>query len=325
VSCVGGVKTPCLAGTFSPAGSYTCSPCGPNTFSGPRAGFCESTNNCPAGHYCANGIKNTCPAGYFCVGAISVDPRIDTSTTNPYKCPSGKYCPAGTSTAIDCRQGYYCPTPDVELQVGPNEVCVKRQRVLAGRSYVASDLKVCATGEIAVSTCPTGFTKGITVACISMGSAPSTVAPGSAPPQPTNWQAQGPAQPASSQTQPASSQTQPASSKAQQPVIPEYDNGKIYKVNDFVQKNGIVYKMIDGIGAAGYPPPRPTNWQAQGPAQPASSQTQQPVIPEYDNGKVYKLNDVVKKDGIVYRMIDGIGAAGYPPPRPTNWRAEPAS
>jgi hypothetical protein len=120
-------------------------------------------------------------------------------------------------------------------------------------------------------------------------------------------------QPASSQTQPASSQTQPDSSQRQQPDVPEYDNGKIYKVNDFVKKDGIVYKMIDGIGAPGYPPPRPNNWRQQ-----------YVNVPDYDNGKVYKLNDVVKKDGIVYRMIDGIGAAGYPPPRPNNWRAEHA-
>lgn len=40
---------------------------------------------------------------------------------------------------------------------------------------------------------------------------------------------------------------------------------------------------------------------------------------QYDNGKVYRVGDVVTKDGIIYIMNDGIGAAGYPPPRPTNW------
>jgi hypothetical protein len=44
------------------------------------------------------------------------------------------------------------------------------------------------------------------------------------------------------------------------------------------------------------------------------------MAPLYDNNKVYKLGDMVTKDGKTYRMIDGIGAAGYPPPRPTNWR-----
>jgi hypothetical protein len=45
-----------------------------------------------------------------------------------------------------------------------------------------------------------------------------------------------------------------------------------------------------------------------------------PTATPYDNGKVYKVGDVVTKDGQSYVMIDGIGAAGYPPPRPTNWK-----
>jgi thiol-disulfide isomerase/thioredoxin len=40
----------------------------------------------------------------------------------------------------------------------------------------------------------------------------------------------------------------------------------------------------------------------------------------YNDSKVYQLGDVVTKDGITYKMIDGIGAPGYPPPRPTNWQ-----
>ena len=92
----------------------------------------------------------------------------------------------------------------------------------------------------------------------------------------------------------------------------QYDNGKVYKVGDVVTKDGIIYIMNDGIGAAGYPPPRPTNWRplpSAGLCSPAP----------YDNGRVYKVGDVVTNGGIKYVMIDGIGAAGYPPPRPTNW------
>jgi hypothetical protein len=94
---------------------------------------------------------------------------------------------------------------------------------------------------------------------------------------------------------------------------PEYDNGKVYQLGDMVTKDGVVYKMIDGIGAPGYPPPRPTNWQPQ------NNVVSNVSAPEYDNGKVYQLGDMVTKDGVVYKMTDGIGAAGYPPPRPTNW------
>jgi hypothetical protein len=92
----------------------------------------------------------------------------------------------------------------------------------------------------------------------------------------------------------------------------QYDNGKVYKVGDVVTKDGIIYIMNDGIGAAGYPPPRPTNWR------PLPSAGLCSPLP-YDNGKVYKVGDVVTNGGIKYVMIDGIGAAGYPPPRPTNW------
>jgi hypothetical protein len=94
--------------------------------------------------------------------------------------------------------------------------------------------------------------------------------------------------------------------------VPEYNDNTIYKVGDMVKKDGVVYKMIDGIGDKGYPPPRPTNWQPQAQG-----------VPEYDNGKVYQLGNNVKKDGVVYTMIDGIGQAGYPPPRPTNWGVVP--
>jgi hypothetical protein len=92
----------------------------------------------------------------------------------------------------------------------------------------------------------------------------------------------------------------------------QYDNGKIYKIGDVVTKDGIIYIMNDGIGAAGYPPPRPTNWRPLPSADLCGSAP-------YDNGRVYKVGDVVTNGGIKYVMIDGIGAAGYPPPRPTNW------
>jgi hypothetical protein len=44
-----------------------------------------------------------------------------------------------------------------------------------------------------------------------------------------------------------------------------------------------------------------------------------PNLP-YDNNKIYRLGDIVTKDRQTYKMIDEIGAAGYPPPRPTNWQ-----
>jgi hypothetical protein len=91
-----------------------------------------------------------------------------------------------------------------------------------------------------------------------------------------------------------------------------YDNGKVYTVGDVIIHDGVIYIMKDGIGAAGYAPPRPTNW-----APLPSANLCSPV--EYNNGTVYKVGDVVSNDKVIYVMIDGIGAAGYAPPRPTNW------
>ena len=39
----------------------------------------------------------------------------------------------------------------------------------------------------------------------------------------------------------------------------------------------------------------------------------------YDNGRTYMVGDIISKDGKVYKMISGIGAAGYPPPLDHHW------
>ena len=131
-------------------------------------------------------------------------------------------------------------------------------------------------------------------------------AAGYAPPRPTNWT---PVSLDSIKTL--------CVAAAPAPVVPgksvvAYDNSKVYKLGDIVIHDEIIYIMKDGIGAAGYAPPRPNNWA---PLPPVNLCT--PV--EYDNGKVYKVGDLVSKDAVIYVMIDGIGAAGYSPPRPTNW------
>jgi hypothetical protein len=185
----------------------------------------------------------------------------------------------------------------------------------------------------------------------------------------------------------------PNSSVPSTSSAPPYDNNRIYQIGDLVSKDGQTYKMIDGIGVAGYPPPRPTNWQPVDftasvpdlikytPINPPPPIVSPPIIvppstsvinnscksgdnlvnglcttpcetgwvdngitctmskpkttytpvvsvpvvsstssvPPYDDNKIYNIGDVVTKDGQTYKMIDGIGAPGYPPPRPTNW------
>jgi hypothetical protein len=97
-----------------------------------------------------------------------------------------------------------------------------------------------------------------------------------------------------------------------------YSDSTVYSVGDVVTKDGVMYAMVDGVGAPGYPPPRPTNWRAITSPPKFSGQT-------YDSSVVYNVGDIVTgTDGVMYAMIDGIGAPGYPPPRPTNWRSIPS-
>jgi hypothetical protein len=313
-STAGGTCTACPAHHSSTAGSSTCTPCAANerSASGNSCTTCpagqalrasdRTCENCPANHFStAGGTCTPCTAGQTSTAGSSVCtacPAGQTSTAGgPCGCPAGRYL-SGT-TCTPCPAGTYSPT----FGATSSSTCIPVNSGYYTNLPGATSQKICNAGYY----CPPASLQ---------------TQPASSQTQPASSQTQ----PASSQTQPDSSQRQPASSQRQQPDVPEYDNGKIYKVNDMVKKDGIVYKMIDGIGAPGYPPPRPTNWQAQGPAQPATSQAQpassqaQLVIPEYDNRKIYKVNDFVKKGGIVYKMIDGIGAPGYPPPRPTNWQ-----
>ena len=85
--------------------------------------------------------------------------------------------------------------------------------------------------------------------------------------------------------------------------INAYDNGKVYSVGSIVKLNGSVYKMVEGIGAAGYSPERPGDkaWSK---------------INKYDNSVVYTVGNVVDVNGAIYKMVEGIGASGYSPERP---------
>ena len=96
--------------------------------------------------------------------------------------------------------------------------------------------------------------------------------------------------------------------------VPPYDNGKVYAVDDSVMYiDNNIYTMIDSIGSAGYPPPRPTNWKLIG----------KKVVVPYNNRKVYTIGDrVMYNDNNIYMMFEALGDAGYPPPRPSNWKLD---
>lgn len=72
------------------------------------------------------------------------------------------------------------------------------------------------------------------------------------------------------------------------------------------------------------PPPQQVIAPPAPPTPPKPSNTISNLPPAqvslYKNDQIYNLGDIVMKDGQNYVMVDGIGQAGYAPPRPTNWR-----
>ena len=58
---------------------------------------------CDPGKYSIKGTAcSACPPQYYCPNSGTINP-LD------FECPSGSYCPGGTSTPIPCNAGYYCP------------------------------------------------------------------------------------------------------------------------------------------------------------------------------------------------------------------------
>jgi hypothetical protein len=72
----------------------------------PQGSYCpdgaSSPILCPPGHYCdqpgLGAISGPCPGGYYCEGYGNFDPHGK-------ECPLGDYCPAGSSTPIQCPKG----------------------------------------------------------------------------------------------------------------------------------------------------------------------------------------------------------------------------
>ncbi|KAE9138231.1 hypothetical protein PF007_g1495 [Phytophthora fragariae] len=100
----------CPAGTFGnvTAGEsidHACAPC-------PEGYYCEmgatplTRQKCPAGFFCPEGTKrasqNPCPAGTF-------NPEVGQKSSDVCQvCPTGTYCPTGSSEPQTCPLGYYC-------------------------------------------------------------------------------------------------------------------------------------------------------------------------------------------------------------------------
>lgn len=71
--------------------------------------------SCPAGYYCEGtgltAYTGECDAGYFCAGGDeSATPGAATASIDGGEsglCPTGRYCPAGTTYPIPCPTGTY--------------------------------------------------------------------------------------------------------------------------------------------------------------------------------------------------------------------------
>jgi hypothetical protein len=111
----GGLCTNCGPGKFSATGASSCSLCATGTFSSAAAaGSCAtcgsgtyndtsgstSCTGVQGGFYSLNGVKNVCPSGKYC----------PTGSTSPIDCPIGSYCPYGSASPITCPPGYYTNT-----------------------------------------------------------------------------------------------------------------------------------------------------------------------------------------------------------------------
>ena len=150
----------CPAGSYCPPGTSLPLKCASGSYCPDGSAF--GTGKCPLGKYCPDsGYPMECLAGKHC--------PIGTET--PLDCTLGNYCPAGSGNNTTlCPQGNYCPDPSEKKAVGANEVCVKKESIMSrgsGQRWGINDLKLCSTGEIAVSLCPDGYYKsgGICTAC----------------------------------------------------------------------------------------------------------------------------------------------------------------
>ncbi len=82
-----------------------------------------------------------CPAGVVCTSGASSD-------AGNYKCPSGSYCPAGTSKPIPCPPGKYCQSTGLPA---PQGNCAEKYYCLKGAKTPTP------IDNIQGNICPRGF------------------------------------------------------------------------------------------------------------------------------------------------------------------------
>ena len=117
-SCAANVFEPtaCPDGTYCPAGSSAPLYCPLGTKTSlvtsntSRAVLEDACVVCPPGTYGADDSRlvcATCPAGYVCLGGTEAMNPTSRTHDKGYECPTGHYCPEGSSVEIPCPVGTY--------------------------------------------------------------------------------------------------------------------------------------------------------------------------------------------------------------------------
>jgi len=119
--------TDCPAGHYCEPGTHTPTRCPAGTYSDQtNRGNVTECVSCDAGKYCfTNGLTEPtgdCREGFFCPGGQSVDNPVN------YPCPTGSYCPAGSSSPDACPAGTYNPSTGLTnvtscLDCTPGDYC----------------------------------------------------------------------------------------------------------------------------------------------------------------------------------------------------------
>lgn len=109
----------CSIGTFCPNGTAYPLPCPlgyigrseTNNTLANLGSFSTACVACPAGYYGTDPQRltcNLCSPGYVCLGATTSATPTN-SSENGFICPSGSYCPAGSSYNTPCDAGTFQP------------------------------------------------------------------------------------------------------------------------------------------------------------------------------------------------------------------------
>eukprot|EP01135_Chromosphaera_perkinsii_P005913 Nk52_evm8s371 gene=Nk52_evmTU8s371 len=142
----------CRAGFFCPLGSDKETPCTPGKYC-ETTGLGAPTADCDPGYFCTGSstvknpidgtMGNICPTGYYCPTGSSV----------PIACPAGKYQPATgktqSSDCLDCLPGRYCATTGL---ANPTGQCAQGYYCTSGKSTDKPAAGLCTKGHY----CPAG-------------------------------------------------------------------------------------------------------------------------------------------------------------------------